>query len=78
MLFRALYFIVVVGLIIFIVYIFIKGIKSMDTNKNNQSAKTGTKNTSVADELLKLQNLREEGIISEEEFQKMKDKLLNS
>lgn len=31
---------------------------------------------SVADELLKLQNLLEEGVIDEKEFEKMKKKLL--
>ncbi len=33
-------------------------------------------NYSVADELLKLQNLKEEGIITEKEFEEMKKKLM--
>ena len=33
-------------------------------------------NYSVADELLKLQNLKEEGIIAEKEFEEMKKKLM--
>ena len=32
---------------------------------------------SIADELLKLANLREKGVLSEEEFQKMKQDLVN-
>lgn len=54
--------------------------KSFIPSQNNKN-QSMTKNTSsnpksVADELLKLQNLKEEGIITEDEFQKMKKKLI--
>ena len=64
--------ILIFGVIALLVYAVIKGIMSIDSNKG----KNNTKKASIADELLKLQNLREEGIITEEEFKQMKKKLL--
>ncbi|MDR2009246.1 MAG: SHOCT domain-containing protein [Bacteroidales bacterium] len=62
--------ILILGVIVLLFYAIIKGILSIDSNKKKP------KKTSVADELLKLQNLKEEGIITEEEFQQMKKRLL--
>lgn len=62
------------GLIALLVYAVIKGVLSIDSGKKSKN--NSSKKASIADELLKLQNLREEGIITEEEFQQMKKKLL--
>jgi hypothetical protein len=43
-----------------------------------QQAAAGTTTTSTADELTKLSDLREKGVISEEEFQSLKAKALAS
>ncbi len=44
---------------------------SVEVNQENQS-----KNVSVSDELLKLNELKEKGILTEEEFNRQKDKIL--
>jgi uncharacterized membrane protein len=61
--------ILILGIIVLLFYAIIKGILSMSSNKK-------TPKKSIVDELLRLQNLKEEGIITEEEFQHMKKKLL--
>ena len=65
---RILFILIILIIIGVIIYAAIKIIAQ--DNTNNKSMK------SISDELLKLQNLREEGIITEEEFQRMKNKLL--
>lgn len=44
---------------------------------DNSMANTDVQSNSIADELLKLNTLREKGIITEDEFNKQKQKLLN-
>jgi uncharacterized membrane protein len=61
-----------------IIYLLYKSFVPSQKDKNQSTLKNTSSNPkSVADELLKLQNLREEGIITEEEFQKMKKKLID-
>ena len=43
---------------------------------NNSQAKGGTNQLSIADELAKLANLKQQGILTEEEFAKMKQDLI--
>ena len=45
---------------------------SMDTNE------TSSEQSNLSDELTKLNDLKEKGIISQEEFEKAKNKLLNN
>ncbi len=46
------------------------------TNSTNNEKSLGTSDSFVADELSKLAKLKEQGVISEEEFSKMKQKLM--
>lgn len=76
---RIIFLLVIFALIVVIVVYVVKAIK-MNNNKEEkptpiQRTKERT-NYSVADELLKLQNLKEEGIITEKEFEEMKKKLM--
>jgi uncharacterized membrane protein len=63
-----------------IVVVIIVLIKSTKSNSKTKSKKKAIMNfnsrKSIADELLKLQNLKEEGIISEDDFEKLKEKLI--
>jgi len=51
-------------------------IASKNGNNSKKTSKKITKSRTIADELLKLQNLKEEDIISEEEYEKLKNDLL--
>lgn len=62
-----------------IVVYLVKAIRMNNPKEEKQTPIQRTKertNYSVADELLKLQNLKEEGIITEKEFEEMKRKLM--
>ena len=76
---RIIFLLVIFALIVVIVVYVVKSIK-MNSNKDVrptpiQRTKERS-NYSVADELLKLQNLKEEGIITEKEFEELKKKLM--
>jgi uncharacterized membrane protein len=74
---RIVYLIVVFILIVLLSYWIYKLVTSSNRERRRQSInKTIHKNKSVADEILKLQNLLEEGIITEKEFEKLKRDLL--
>jgi hypothetical protein len=56
------------------------GIHQLDYNSNNiqsDSHKSDNANSSVADELAKLAKLKEQGVITEEEFAKLKKDVLD-
>lgn len=67
-------------IIVLVIYIY----KAIQLNKSRDKEEKQTpiqktkerSNYSVADELLKLQNLKEEGIITEKEFEEMKRKFM--
>lgn len=46
--------------------------------KDQEKQVPSTSNISISDELLKLADLKEKGILNEEEFQMQKKKLLNN
>ena len=53
--------------------------KEEDENKNSEIKDTDSeRSTNLSDELAKLNDLKEKGIISQEEFEKAKNKLLNN
>ena len=53
--------------------------KEEDQNKNSEIKDTDSEHsTNLSDELTKLNDLKEKGIISQEEFEKAKNKLLNN
>ena len=76
---RILLLLVIFALIVVIVVYVVKAIRMNDKKEEKPTPIQRTKertNYSVADELLKLQNLKEEGIITEKEFEEMKRKLM--
>jgi len=76
---RIIFLLVIFALIVVIVVYVVKAIKMNSPKEEKQTPIQRTKertNYSVADELLKLQNLKEEGIITEKEFEEMKKKLM--
>ena len=76
---RIIFLLVIFALVVVIVVYLVKAIKMKTPNEEKQTPIQRTKertNYSVADELLKLQNLKEEGIITEKEFEEMKKKLM--
>ena len=53
--------------------------KEQSENETGEMSETDSKQTStLSDELSKLNDLKEKGIISQEEFEKAKNKLLNN
>lgn len=52
-------------------------IDSVDNEEKSTPQNTVQSNTNITDELMKIAKLKEEGILTEEEFSKMKAKLLN-
>ncbi|MBQ4475507.1 MAG: SHOCT domain-containing protein [Bacteroidales bacterium] len=75
---RIIFLLVIFALVVVIVIYVVKAIKMNNKEEKStpiQRTKERT-NYSVADELLKLQNLKEEGIITEKEFEEMKKKLM--
>ena len=76
---RIIFLLVIFALVVVIVVYLVKAIKMNNPKEEKQTPIQRTKertNYSVADELLKLQNLKEEGIITEKEFEEMKRKLM--
>lgn len=76
---RIIFLLVIFALVVVIVVYLVKAIKKNNPKEEKQTPIQKTKertNYSVADELLKLQNLKEEGIITEKEFEEMKKKLM--
>ena len=76
---RIIFLLVIFALVVVIVVYLVKAIKMNNPKEEKQTPIQKTKertNYSVADELLKLQNLKEEGIITEKEFEVMKRKLM--
>lgn len=76
---RIIFLLVIFALVVVIVVYLVKAIKMNNPKEEKQTTIQKTKertNYSVADELLKLQNLKEEGIITEKEFEEMKKKLM--
>ena len=76
---RIIFLLVIFALVVVIVVYLVKAIRMNNPKEEKQTPIQKTKertNYSVADELLKLQNLKEEGIITEKEFEEMKKKLM--
>ena len=63
---RIIFLVLIFSVICGIAILIVKGIKSMGMDKND----------SISEELERIQELKDRGIISEEEFQKMKEKLI--
>ncbi|MDD2634903.1 MAG: SHOCT domain-containing protein [Bacteroidales bacterium] len=75
---RIVYLIVVFILIVAMSYWIYKIISALKSDKKQKNKiQNINKNKSVVDELLQLQNLLEEGIITKKEFEKMKKQLID-
>jgi len=76
---RIIFLLIIFALIVVIAVYVVKAIRINKSKEEEPTPIQRTKersNYSVADELLKLQNLKEEGIITEKEFEEMKKKLM--
>lgn len=74
---RIVFFLIIFALIVVLVIFISKTIKLSHEKKTSYFPKDRKQVSSIADELLKLQNLKEEGIISEKEFEELKKKLMD-
>lgn len=73
---RVLIIVAIACVITLIVYGIYKITKSKDAADARDYFRNIDTPVSAADELIKLQNLKEDGVITEEEFEKLKSKLL--
>ena len=78
----------VIPIMVYVLYLggmaIMNGFKSKEANRAGKEAEQfkdnenlTSQNDNLSDELLKLNDLKEKGIISQEEFEKAKNKLLN-
>ena len=86
---KIIFFVLVIPIMAFVLYLggmaIINGFKSKEANRAEkdeleEETKTtiSTDNNSLGDELAKLNSLRESGVLTQEEFEKAKNKLLNT
>ena len=83
---KIIFFGLVIPIIGFVLYLgataIMKGFAAKETNRteeeeNNIEDKEDSQSDNLSEELLKLNNLKESGVITQEEFIKAKNKLLN-
>ena len=86
---KIIFFVLVIPIMAFVLYLggmaIMNGFKSKEANRAEkdeleEETKTtiSTDNKSLGDELAKLNSLRESGVLTQEEFEKAKNKLLNT
>ena len=84
---KIIFFGLVIPIIAYVLYLgataIMEGFKAKEANraeKDEQDANLNpiSENSSLSDELEKLNKLKESGVITQEEFEKAKDKLLNN
>ena len=85
---KIIFFSLVIPILGFVLYLgataIMKGFSAKNANKENENSENNEiENSSdvkknLSDELDKLNNLLKEGVLTQEEFQKAKDKILNS
>ena len=89
---KIIFFGLVIPIMAYVLYLggmaIMNGFKSKEANRvekeqseseNSETSETASEQTStLSDELSKLNDLKEKGIISQEEFEKAKNKLLNN
>jgi hypothetical protein len=86
---KIIFFVLVIPIMAYVLYLggiaIMNGFKSKEANrvekeqdevKNNEN--NSEQNINLSEELSKLNDLKEKGIISQEEFEKAKNKLLNN
>ena len=83
---KIIFFVLVVPILIFVFYMggsaIMTGFKAKMQNKNNDEEiapeNLMSNNISVSDELTKLNELKNKGILTQEEFEKAKHKIINN
>ena len=83
---KIIFFVLVIPILIFVFYMggsaIMTGFKAKMQNKNNDEEiapeNLMSNNISVSDELTKLNELKNKGILTQEEFEKAKHKILNN
>ncbi len=89
---KIIFFVLVIPIMAYVLYLggmaIMNGFKSKEANRaqkeqfesetNEISETTSEQTINLSDELSKLNDLKEKGIISQEEFEKAKNKLLNN
>ena len=83
---KIIFFVLVIPILIFVFYMggsaIMTGFKAKMQNKNNDEEISPenlmSNNISVSDELTKLNELKNKGILTQEEFEKAKHKIINN
>ena len=86
---KIIFFVLVIPIIAYVLYLggtaIMNGFKSKEANRaekeeseNDMNSDSSGRVDNLSEELNKLNDLKEKGIISQEEFEKAKSKLLNS
>ena len=85
---KLIFFVLVIPIMAFVLYLggmaIMNGFKSKEANRAEKEAEQSKDNenatsqdNNLSDELTKLNNLRQSGVLTQEEFDKAKNKLLN-
>ena len=85
---KIIFFVLVIPIMAFVLYLggmaIMNGFKSKEANKAEKEAEKSKDNENItsqdnnlSDELTKLNDLRQSGVLTQEEFDKAKNKLLN-
>ena len=85
---KVIFFGLVIPILAFVLYLganaIMKGMSARNSNKNNQDSEnkeienTSDVNKNLSEELDKLNNLLKEGVLTQEEFEKAKKKILDN
>ena len=86
---KIIFFSLVIPTFIFVLYLggraIMNGFSAKEANKsqkeeidNNPDEKTSIDNTNISDEISKLNDLKDKGILTEEEFESAKNKILKN
>ena len=86
---KIIFFVLVIPIMAFVLYLggmaIMNGFKSKEANRAEKEAEQfednenlTTQDNTLSDELTKLNDLRESGVLTQEEFDKAKNKLLNN
>ena len=83
---KIIFFVLVIPILVFVLYLggnaIMKGMSAKNTNKLNKENEENTNSfndeTKLSDEIDKLNKLLEDGVLTQEEFEKAKKKLLDN
>ena len=76
---KIIFFVLVIPILIFVLYLggnaIMKGMSAKNANKDNENLENN-ENENLSEELNKLNNLLKDGVLTQEEFEKAKKKIL--